>query len=72
MQTDLADHLNTYNAPKAFLKSLAEVIREELKDTGVTITTLGATETDFFQRAGMEDTKLDDPAEAARGGFTHL
>jgi short-subunit dehydrogenase len=69
----------TYNASKAFLKSFAEGIREELRDTGVTITTLmpGATETDFFRRAGMEDTKLgvsekDDAEQVAREGYEAL
>src|SRR4051794_6593595 len=49
-----------YGASKAFVKSFAEAIRNELKDTGVTITTLmpGATETNFFHRAGMDDTKV--------------
>jgi short-subunit dehydrogenase len=70
---------SSYNASKSFLKSFAEGIRNELKDTGVTITILmpGATETDFFRRAGAEDTKLgtsekDDPAEVARDGFDAL
>lgn len=69
----------TYNASKAFLKSFAEGIREELKDSGVTVTTLmpGATETNFFRRAGAEDTKLgasekDGPAEVARDGYEAL
>jgi short-subunit dehydrogenase len=68
-----------YGASKAFLKSFAEAIRNELKDTGVTVTTLmpGATETNFFQRAGMEDTKVgagkkDDPREVARQGYEAL
>ena len=68
-----------YNGSKAFLKSFAEAIRNELKDTGVTVTVLmpGATETNFFHRAGMEDTKLgqsekDDPADVAREGFEAL
>jgi len=71
--------MSSYNASKAFLKSFAEGIRNELKDTGVTVTTLmpGATETDFFRRAGAEDTKLgasekDDAAEVAREGFDAL
>jgi uncharacterized protein len=71
--------MSTYNASKAFLKSFAEGIRDELKDTGVTVTTLmpGATETDFFRRAGMEDTKLgasekDDAAQVAREGYEAL
>jgi len=68
-----------YGASKAFLKSFAEGIREELKGTGVTVTALmpGATETNFFHRAGMDDTKLgvsekDDPAEVAREGYDAL
>lgn len=69
-----------YNASKAFLKSFAEAIRNELKDSDVTITVLmpGATETEFFDRAHMQDTKLganpekDDPAEVARQGFDAL
>ena len=49
-----------YNASKAFIQSFAQAIRNELKDTGVTITALmpGATETNFFHRAGMDDTKV--------------
>ena len=65
-----------YNASKAFVHSFAEALRAELKDTGVTVTALqpGATETEFFHRAGMDDTKVgqsdkDDPAEVARQGF---
>ena len=65
-----------YNASKAFIQSFAQAIRAELKDTGVTITALmpGATETEFFHRAGMDDTKVgqatkDDPAQVAREGF---
>jgi short-subunit dehydrogenase len=69
----------TYAASKAFLQSFAQAIRFELKDTGVTVTALqpGPTDTDFFERAGMEDTKVaeadkDDPAEVARDGFEAL
>ncbi len=68
-----------YGASKAFLTSFAQAVRNELKDSGVTITILmpGATETDFFHRAGLDDTKLgasekDDPAEVARDGFEAL
>lgn len=68
-----------YAASKAFIQSFAEAIREELSDTGVTVTALmpGATETNFFRRAGMEDTKVgasekDDPEEVAREGFAAL
>jgi uncharacterized protein len=70
----------TYAASKAFLYSFAEAIRHELRESGVTITVLmpGPTDTAFFERAGMEDTKLgamenkDDPAEVARQGFQAL
>jgi short-subunit dehydrogenase len=66
----------TYAASKAFLQSFAQAIRFELKDTGVTVTALqpGPTDTEFFERAGMEDTKVaeakkDDPAKVAEQGF---
>jgi short-subunit dehydrogenase len=65
-----------YNATKAFLDSFSFALRAELKDTGITVTCLmpGATETDFFARADMLDTKVgqgkkDDPAHVARTGF---
>jgi len=65
-----------YNATKAFVDSFSFALRNELKDTGVTVTCLmpGATETEFFTRAGLEDTKVgtdekDDPADVAKGGF---
>jgi short-subunit dehydrogenase len=65
-----------YNATKAYLDSFSFALRAELKDTGVTVTCLmpGATETDFFERADMLDTKVgtqkkDDPADVAATGF---
>jgi short-subunit dehydrogenase len=65
-----------YNGTKAFIDSFSFALRAELKDTGVTVTCLmpGATDTDFFERAGMLDTKVgqdkkDDPADVARVGF---
>ena len=68
-----------YNASKSFVQSFAVALREELKDTGVTVTSLmpGPTDTEFFERADMEDTKLaqgpqDDPADVAREGFEAL
>lgn len=74
-----APFLAVYGASKAFLTSFAQALRNELKDTGVSITVLmpGATETEFFERAGMEDTKIgasekDDPAEVAKEGFEAL
>lgn len=68
-----------YAASKAFLLSFSEAIRNELKDTGVTVTALmpGPTETNFFHRAGMDDTRVGqdkkDSAElVARQGFEAL
>jgi len=65
-----------YNGTKAFLNSFSFALREELKDTKVTVTCLmpGATETEFFKRAEMMDTKIgtsekDDAEEVANNGF---
>ena len=70
---------STYAASKAFGHSFAEGIREELKDTGVTVTSLmpGPTDTDFFARADMEDTKVaqgkkDDPDDVAKDAYEAL
>ncbi|HET7787671.1 MAG TPA: SDR family NAD(P)-dependent oxidoreductase [Myxococcales bacterium] len=66
----------TYGASKAFVQSFAQALREELRNSGVTVTALmpGPTETSFFHRAGLDDTKVgagrkDDAAEVARQGF---
>jgi short-subunit dehydrogenase len=68
-----------YNASKSFVQSLAEALQNELKDSSVTITSLmpGPTETEFFDRAGMLDTKIgqdnkDDPATVAEQGVEAL
>jgi uncharacterized protein len=65
-----------YNASKAFIDSFSFALRNELKDTRITVTCLmpGPTETDFFERADMLDTKVgtdkkDDPAMVAKVGF---
>jgi uncharacterized protein len=65
-----------YNGTKAFIDSFSYALRAELKESGVTVTCLmpGATETEFFERAGLSDTKVgqdkkDDPADVARDGF---
>lgn len=65
-----------YNGTKAFLDSFAFALRHELEGSGVSVTCLmpGATETEFFERADMMDTKLgqqkkDDPRMVARAGF---
>ena len=69
----------TYAASKAYVHSLAEALRVELKDTGITVTSLmpGPTDTEFFERGDMEDTPVgqgpkDDPATVARDGFEAL
>jgi short-subunit dehydrogenase len=65
-----------YNGTKAFLDSFSYALREELKGTSITVTCLmpGATETEFFRRADMMDTKIgsekkDDAAAVAKNGF---
>jgi len=65
-----------YGATKAFDLSFAEALRFELNDTGVSVTALlpGATDTEFFARGDMENTKVghahkDDPADVAKKGF---
>ena len=70
-----------YNGSKAFLQSFSFALRNELKDSGVSVTALlpGATDTDFFDRADLSDTKVgsagdknDDPAMVAKVGFEAL
>ena len=66
-----------YNATKAFIDNFTEALRNELKEQkGVTLTTLmpGPTDTEFFARADMLDTRVgamdkDDPAQVARTGW---
>jgi short-subunit dehydrogenase len=68
-----------YNASKSFVRSFAEALHDEMRATGVTVTSLmpGPTATNFFWRAGMSDTLLarmpkDDPARVARQGYDAL
>jgi len=70
-----------YHGTKAFVLSFTEAIREELRDTNITVTALmpGATDTDFFTKADMLDSKavqdkdaLSDPADVARDGYDAL
>lgn len=70
---------SVYSASKAFVQSFAEALHEENKDKGIIITSLqpGPTETNFFHRAGMDDTKVGgskkaDPADVAEEGFNAL
>ena len=68
-----------YNASKSFVQSFAEALHDELRDTGVTVTSLmpGPTDTNFFRRANMLDTVIgrmpkDDPAAVAKQGYDAL
>jgi len=70
-----------YGASKAFVQSFAHSLRTELKDTGITVTALqpGPTDTNFFHRAGLDDTEVgtkgkntNDPEEVARQGYAAL
>jgi len=71
---------SVYHGTKAFVHSFTEAIRNEVKDDGVTVTSLlpGATDTDFFRKADMLDAKnvqsghLADPAKVARDGYDAL
>lgn len=65
-----------YNGTKAFIDSFCYALRNELKDSGVTVTCLmpGVTDTHFFERAELLDTKVGtgrkaDPADVARAGY---
>jgi short-subunit dehydrogenase len=68
-----------YHATKAYVLSFSEALRTELKDANITVTTLqpGATDTDFFNKAEMNeskilDTKLSDPVQVAKDGYEAL
>ena len=60
-----------------FIDSFTAALRNELQDTGVTVTCLmpGPTDTEFFARADMLDTQVGadehkaDPAQVAQVGF---
>jgi short-subunit dehydrogenase len=69
-----------YNASKSFVQSFALALRSELADSGVSVTSLmpGPTDTEFFDRAEMTDTKMgatdakDEAADVAEQGFKAL
>lgn len=70
---------SVYHGTKAFVQSWSEALRSELKDTVVTVTSLlpGATDTDFFNKAQMQDSKMmeqhmSDPADVAKDGYDAL
>ncbi len=76
-----APYQAVYGGTKAFVLSFTEALISELKDSGVTVTALqpGATDTDFFNKAGAQDSKivedkskLADPAKVAKDGYNAL
>ncbi len=76
-----APYQAVYGGTKAYVLAFTEALRSELKDTDVIITALqpGATDTDFFNKAGAQDSKmvedkskLADPAKVAKDGFDAL
>lgn len=69
---------SVYHGTKAFIQSWSEAIREELKEIGISVTTLlpGPTDTDFFNKANMNRSKiledpenLADPKDVAADGY---
>ena len=65
-----------YNASKAYVDSFSFALRNELKDSGVSVTVLmpGPTDTEFFHRAGLDDTVVDqakkmDAGDVAKIGY---
>ena len=68
-----------YNGTKAFIDSFSFALRNELKDTAIRVTCLmpGATDTHFFERADMLDTKVGSgekasPADVAKEGYAAM
>ena len=71
---------SVYHGTKAFVQSFTEAINAEVKDKGITVTALlpGATDTDFYNKADMQqskivkDKKLDDAKKVAQDGYDAL
>ncbi len=71
---------SVYHGTKAFVQSFTQAIAEEVKDAGITVTALlpGATDTDFFNKADMQQSKvvkegkLDDARKVAQDGYNAL
>lgn len=72
---------SVYHGTKAFVLSFSEAINTELKETGISVTALlpGATDTDFFNKAGMQESRivqdkdsLADPSVVAKDGYDAL
>src|SRR5678815_5541993 len=72
--------ISVYHGTKAFVQSFTQAIAEEVKDKGITVTALlpGATDTDFFNKADMQQTKiakegeLSDAKKVAQDGYDAL
>jgi hypothetical protein len=75
-----APEFSIYAASKAFVLSFSEALSKELEETNITVTALlpGRTDTDFFFKADLTDSKeyqdhhLADPAVVARDGYKAL
>lgn len=73
-------YMAAYSGTKAFVSAFTEGLIQELEGTGVTVTALlpGAADTDFFHKAGGQDTQtyreqdLQDPAKVAKDGYEAL
>jgi short-subunit dehydrogenase len=71
---------SVYHATKAFVQSFTQAIATEVKDKGITVTALlpGATDTDFFNKADMQqskmvkDGKLEEAKAVAKEGYDAL
>lgn len=72
---------SVYHATKSFILSFSEALRSELSETNITVTALlpGVTDTDFFRKAEMLDSKavqdkdaIADPADVAKDGYDAL
>ena len=72
---------SVYHATKAFILSFSKALRSELSETNITVTALlpGVTDTDFFRKAEMLDSKavqdkeaMADPADVAKDGYDAL
>jgi short-subunit dehydrogenase len=72
---------SVYGGTKAYVLSFTEALINEVKDTDVSLTVLqpGATDTDFFNKAGAQNSKmvekkskLSDPADVAKDAYKAL
>lgn len=70
---------SVYHGTKAFIQSWSEALNNELQDTDITVTALlpGATDTDFFNKANMQESKiaqgdLSDAEDVAKDGYDAL